>query len=42
MPFGLWTQMGPRNQVLDGGPQVLMDVAMAANCGTKIAITGYV
>jgi len=29
MPFGLWTRMDPRNQVLDGGPQVPRDVAMA-------------
>jgi len=26
------------NHVLDGGPAVLMDVAMATNFGTKIAI----
>ena len=29
--FGLWTRMGPRNNVLDGGPAVLRDVAMATN-----------
>jgi len=29
--FGLWTRMGPRNHVLDGGPAVLRDVAMATN-----------
>jgi len=23
MPFGFWAQMGPRNHVLDGSPQVL-------------------
>jgi len=34
--------MGPMNHVLDGGPQVLRDVAMATNFGTKIAITGCV
>jgi len=28
---GLWAWMGPRNHVLDGGPQVLRDVAMATN-----------
>jgi len=22
MPFGLWTRMGPRNYVLDGGPDL--------------------
>ena len=31
MPFGLWAWMGQRNHVLDGGPQVLKDVAMASN-----------
>jgi len=34
--------MGPRNHVLDGSPEVLSDVAMATNFGTKIAITGFV
>jgi len=29
MPFGLWARMGPKNHVLDEGPQVLRDVAMA-------------
>jgi len=24
MPFGLWTHMGPRNHVLDGGPDAPM------------------
>jgi len=28
MPFGLWARMGPRNHVLDTGPEVLGDVAM--------------
>ena len=42
MPFRLWALMGPRNHVLDGSPQKLLDVAMATNCGTKIAITGLV
>ena len=28
--------------VLDGGPEVLRDVATATNFGTKIAITGFV
>jgi len=28
--------------VLDGGPAVLRDVAMAANFGTQFAITGFV
>jgi len=38
MPFALWTQMGPKNHVLDGGPAMLWDVAMTTNFGTKIAI----
>jgi len=38
MPFGLWARMGPRNHVLDGSLQVLRDVAMATNFGSKIAI----
>jgi len=42
MTFGLWARAGPRNHVLDGGPEVLRDVAMATNFGTKIAITGFV
>jgi len=42
MPFGLWAWMGPRNHVLDGGPEVLRDVAMATNFGTKMAINGFV
>ena len=41
MSFGLWTQMGPRNHVLDGNPQVLRDVAMATNFETQFAITGF-
>jgi len=31
MPFGLWAGMGPRNHVLDGGQEVLRDVATATN-----------
>ena len=42
MPSGLWARMGPRNHVLDGSPQVLRDVVMATNFGTKIGITGFV
>jgi len=42
MLFGLWAQMGPRNHVLDGGPEALRDIAIATNFGTKIAITGFV
>jgi len=38
MPFGLWARMGRRNHVLDGGPWMLRDIAMATNFGTKIAI----
>jgi len=33
MPFGLWARIGPRNRVLDGGPEVLRDVAMATIFG---------
>ena len=29
MPFRLWAGMGHRSHVLDGGPAVLRDVAMA-------------
>jgi len=28
--------------VLDGGPEVLRDVAMVTNFGSEIAITGFV
>jgi len=39
MSFGLWARMGRRNCVLDdGGPEVLSDIAMAINFGTKVAI----
>jgi len=38
MLFGLRTPIVRRNEVLDGGPAVLRDVAMATNFGTKIAI----
>jgi len=38
MPFGLWARMGRRNHVLDGGLEMLRDVAMATKFGTKIAI----
>jgi len=42
MPFGLWAQMGRRNHVLDEGPAVLRDVAMATNFMTQFVITGFV
>jgi len=42
MPFGLWAWMGRRNHVLDGGPAVLRDVAMAHNFVMQFAITGFV
>jgi len=42
MMFGLWAQMGRRNRVLDGGPAVLKDVAMATNFVTQFVITGFV
>jgi len=34
--------MGRRNHVLDDGPAVLRDVAMATNFGTQFTITGFV
>jgi len=42
MPFRLWAGMGHRSHVLDGGPAVLRDVAMATNFGRQFAITGFV
>ena len=33
---------GCRNNVLDGGPAVLRDIAMATNFGTQFLITGFV
>ena len=33
---------GRRNHVLDGGPAVLRDVAMATNFVTQFVITGFV
>jgi len=41
MPFGLWACIDRRSHVLDGGPAVLRDVAMATNFGTPFAITGF-
>jgi len=38
MPFGLWARMGRRNQVLDGGPAVLMDVAIATILWLSIGV----
>ena len=35
MPYGLWARMGHRDH---GGLEVLRDIAMATNFGTKIAI----
>ena len=42
MVFGLWARMGRRDQALDGGPEMLRDIAMATNFGTQFAITGFV
>jgi len=42
MLFGLWAWIGHRNHVLDGGPAVLRDVAMATNFGTQFDIIGFV
>jgi len=41
MPFGLWAGIDCRSPVLDRGPAVLMEVAMATNFGTQFAITGF-
>jgi len=38
IPFGLWAQMSPRNNVLDGSLQVVRDIAMATNFGMQFAI----
>jgi len=38
MPFGLRARMISMNHVLDGGPEVPRDVAMATNFETKVAI----
>ena len=42
MLFGRWARTGRRNHVLDGGPAVLRDVAMATNFGPQFAIIGFV
>ena len=44
MLFVLWAEMGRRNHVLDGRPQVLRDVAMATNfwLSTGCLILGWV
>ena len=36
-----WARMGPRNHAVDGGPEVLRDVAMAI-LGLKLLLTGFV
>jgi len=42
MPFGLWARLSRKNHVLDGGPEVLTDVATATNFGMQFAIIGFV
>ena len=42
MLFGLWARIGRENHVLDGGPEVLRDVAMATNFELKLLLTGFV
>ena len=43
MPFGFWARMHRGNHVLDGGPEVVIDVATATNFVTQLfAITGLV
>jgi len=42
VPFGLLAQMGQRNHVLDGGPEVLSEVVMATNFETQFALNGFV
>jgi len=39
VPFGLWLRMGPRNCALDGGRDVLRDVAMATIFVFRCAVT---
>jgi len=34
--------MSRGNHVLDGGPEMLRDVAVVANFGTQFAVTGFV
>ena len=41
MPFGLWAGTDCRSHVLDNGPAVLRDVAVATNFGTQFAVTGF-
>jgi len=44
MSFGLWAWMDPKNYLLDGSQQVLMEVAMATNFGAQLAfwlLMGY-
>jgi len=41
MLFGLWSWIGRRNPVFDGGPEVLRDVVIASNFWTQFAITGF-
>ena len=41
MPFGLWGRMGHRNHVLDGGPAMLRDIAIATNFGMQFVAIGF-
>ena len=42
MLLGLWSPIGHRSHVLDGGQAVLRDVAVATNFVMQFAITGFV
>jgi len=42
MLFRLWARMDRRNHMLDGGIEILRDIAMATNYRTQFAITDFV
>ena len=41
MSYGLWAGIGPKNHVLDWGPEVVRDVAMATNFRMQFAIIDF-
>ena len=38
MPFGLWARMGPRNRVLDGGPDPTWEGSILGERGTQLKV----
>ena len=41
MLFGLWAGIDGRSHVLDGGPAMLRDIAIATNFGMQFVAIGF-